>query len=78
MKGEAQERALRWSVRPTPNGLAVSSVQGIWKADGLAPHRWRSFKLSNDPAFAQNPHAILGFCVAPSAYAVVLDLEQKR
>ena len=27
-------------------GLAVSTVQKNWK--GLAPHRWRSFKLSND------------------------------
>jgi hypothetical protein len=26
-------------------GLAVSTVQKIWKAHGLAPHRWRRFKL---------------------------------
>jgi hypothetical protein len=24
----------------------------MWKTHGLAPHRWRRFKLSNDPDFA--------------------------
>ena len=30
-------------------GVSVSSVQRIWRAHGLAPHRVRRFKLSNDP-----------------------------
>ena len=38
--------------------LAVSTVQNIWKAHGLAPHRFRAFKLSNDPAFAEKLEAI--------------------
>ena len=29
-------------------GIAASSVVKIWHDHGLAPHRWRSFKLSND------------------------------
>jgi transposase len=33
-------------------GLAVSTVQKIWRAHGLAPHRLRVFKLSRDPHFA--------------------------
>jgi hypothetical protein len=41
-------------------GLAVSTVQRIWKAHDLAPHRWRRFKLSNDPAFAEKLHAVVG------------------
>src|ERR1700722_15473915 len=32
-------------------GLSVSSVQRIWRAHGLQPHRMRQFKLSNDPRF---------------------------
>src|SRR5215204_6866858 len=32
-------------------GVSVSSVQRIWRAHGLAPHRVRRFKLSNDPEF---------------------------
>ena len=53
-------------------GLAVSTVQRIWKAHGLAPHRWRTFKLSADPAFAEKLHAIVGLYVSPPAHAVVL------
>lgn len=29
-------------------GVSVSSVQRIWRAHGLQPHRLRLFKLSND------------------------------
>lgn len=32
-------------------GLGVATVQRIWVAHGLAPHRWRVFKLSKAPAF---------------------------
>jgi hypothetical protein len=28
-------------------GMSVSTVQKIWRAHGLAPHRLRQFKLSN-------------------------------
>jgi hypothetical protein len=42
-----------------------------------APHRWRSFKLSNDPAFAEKLHAVVGLYVAPPAHAVVLSLDEK-
>src|SRR5215470_14751621 len=33
-------------------GISVSSVQRIWRAHGLEPHRVRQFKLSTDPQFA--------------------------
>ena len=33
------------------SGLSVSSVQRIWRAHGLQPHRVRQFKVSNDPRF---------------------------
>jgi transposase len=58
-------------------GLAVSTVQSIWKAHGLAPHRFRAFKLSNDPAFAEKLEAIVGLYVDPPAHAVVLSLDEK-
>jgi hypothetical protein len=71
--------ATHWTARAMAKvaGLAVSTVQGIWKAHGLAPHRWRSFKLSNDPAFAEKLHAIVGLYVAPPAHAVVLSPDEK-
>lgn len=49
----------------------------IWKAHGLAPHRWRSFKLSTDPAFAEKLYDIVGLYVAPPAHAVVLSVDEK-
>ena len=57
--------------------MAVSTVQRIWKAHGLAPHRWRAFKLSNDPAFAEKLHDIVGLYVSPPGHAVVLSVDEK-
>ena len=58
-------------------GLAASTVQAIWKSHGLAPHRWRQFKLSRDPAFAEKLHDVVGLYVAPPAHAVVLSVDEK-
>lgn len=58
-------------------GLAVSTVQKIWKAHGLAPHRWRAVKLSNDSAFAEKLHDVVGLYVAPPAHAVALSIDEK-
>lgn len=71
--------ATHWTARAMAKavGLAASTVQKIWKAHGLAPHRWRSFKLSNDPAFAEKLHAVVGLYVAPPAHAVVLSIDEK-
>jgi transposase len=71
--------ATHWTARAMAEacGLAVSTVQTIWKAHGLAPHRWRSFKLSNDPAFAEKLHDIVGLYVDPPAHAVVLSVDEK-
>ena len=49
----------------------------IWQAHGLAPHRWRQFKLSNDKAFAEKLHDVVGLYVAPPAHAVVLSVDEK-
>ena len=46
-------------------GISVSSVQRIWRAHGLQPHRVRQFKLSNDPQFAAKLHEIVGLYVDP-------------
>ncbi len=57
--------------------LAVSTVQKIWKAHGLAPHRWRTFKLSRDPEFAKKLYDVVGLYVNPPAHAVVLSVDEK-
>jgi transposase len=43
-----------WTGRAMAKAAGVShrSVQRIWAAHGLKPHRVRTFKLSNDPEFA--------------------------
>ena len=58
-------------------GVGLTSVQRIWKAHGLAPHRIRAFKLSNDPKFAAKVRDIVGLYVDPSAHAVVLSVDEK-
>ncbi len=71
--------ATHWTIRAMGKavGLAASTVRSIWKAHGLSPHRWRQFKLSNDPAFAQKLQDVVGLYVAPPAHAVVLSLDEK-
>src|SRR2546429_3152156 len=58
-------------------GISVSSVQRIWRAHGLQPHRVRQFKLSNDPQFAAKLHEIVGLYVDPPDHAVVLSVDEK-
>ena len=71
--------ATHWTLRAMAKvaGVAASTVQGIWKAHGLSPHRWRQFKLSNDPAFAEKLNDIVGLYVDPPAHAVVLSVDEK-
>jgi len=58
-------------------GISVSSVQRIWRAHGLQPHRVRRFKLSTDPQFASKLRDIVGLYVDPPAHAVVLSVDEK-
>ena len=58
-------------------GISVSSVQRIWRAHGLQPHRLRQFKLSNDPNFAAKLRDVVGLYIDPPAHAVVLSVDEK-
>ena len=71
--------ATHWTIRAMGKtvGLAASTVREIWKAHGLSPHRWRQFKLSNDRAFAEKLHDVVGLYVSPPAHAVVLSMDEK-
>ena len=70
--------ATHWTLRALAKavGLAASTVHCIWQAHGLAPQRWRQFKLSNDKAFAEKLHDVVGLYVAPPAHAVVLSIDE--
>src|ERR1700730_18142498 len=67
-------RAARWQ---KGNGLSLSSIQRIWRAHQLQPHRLRTFKRSRDPSFAAKLTDIVGLYVDPPAHAVVLSIDEK-
>jgi transposase len=58
-------------------GISPSSVRRIWAGQGLQPHRVRSFKISNDPGFADKLKDVVGLYVDPPAHAVVLSIDEK-
>ena len=58
-------------------GISASSVQRIWRAHGLQPHRVKQFKLSTDPRFVDKLRDIVGLYVDPPAHAVVLSVDEK-
>jgi len=58
-------------------GVSEATGRRIWRAHGLKPHRVRSFKLSNDPQFAEKLEAIVGLYLNPPEHALVLSLDEK-
>src|SRR5512144_304552 len=77
--GEPPGEMTHWTSRAMAKvtGLAISTVQKIWRAHGLAPHRLRTFKLSRDPQFASKVRDVVGLYVDPPAHAVVLSVDEK-
>src|SRR6478735_10818242 len=73
------ENATHWSSRgmAKASGLSVSTVQRIWRAFGLQPHRLETFKLSTDPDFVAKVRDIVGLYVAPPDRAIVLCVDEK-
>ena len=71
--------ATQWSLRTMAQAVGVSrhTVHLIWRANGLKPHRVRSFKLSNDPKFAEKLEDIVGLYLNPPERAIVLSLDEK-
>jgi transposase len=58
-------------------GISVSSIQRVWRAHGLQPHRIRQFKLSRDPEFVPKLRDVVGLYVDPPAHAIVLSVDEK-
>ncbi|MFZ0255513.1 MAG: IS630 family transposase [Gammaproteobacteria bacterium] len=76
---EPPGEATHWSGRMVADGVGVSlrAVQRIWTAHRLQPHRIRTFKKSNDPAFAEKVEDIVGLYMNPPAHAVVVSIDEK-
>lgn len=68
-----------WSVRTIGQETRISraTVQRIWHAFGLQPHRQRHFKLSTDPFFVEKVRDIVGLYLSPPENAVVLCVDEK-
>jgi transposase len=69
--------ATHWSTRTMAKAMGISkaSVSRIWRANGLKPHRGESFKVSNDPEFADKLEALVGLYLHPPEHALVLCCE---
>jgi transposase len=76
---EPQGEATHWTGRAMAKatGLSLRTVQRIWAAHDLQPHRIRTFKRSNDPAFAAKLEAIVGLYLDPPAHSLVLSVDEK-
>gem|GEM_PF-49213 len=68
-----------WSARTMAkaSGLAPSTVQRIWQAFSLQPHRSETFKLSADPLFIEKVRDIVGLYLNPPERALVLCVDEK-
>lgn len=73
------EDATHWSSRGMAKacGLSTSTVQRIWRAFGLQPHRLETFKLSTDPDFVAKVRDVVGLYMSPPDRAIVLCVDEK-
>lgn len=71
--------ATHWSSRMMAKrcGLSRSTVQRIWRAFSLQPHRSETFKLSTDPLFIEKVRDIVGLYLNPPQRALVLCVDEK-
>ena len=71
--------ATHWSTRSMAEkaGVSEATVRRIWRAHGLKPHLSRSFKVSNDPEFAEKLADVVGLYLNPPEHAIVLRVDEK-
>ena len=71
--------ATHWSTRTMAKaqGLSKDTVQRIWSAHGLQPHRTKRYKLSKDQRFTEKLTDVVGVYLNPPDKAVVLCVDEK-
>jgi len=76
---EKPKDATHWSTRSMAAqvGMSQTTVNRIWQAFGLQPHRAESFKLSTDPLFIEKVRDVVGLYLDPPECAVVLCVDEK-
>jgi transposase len=90
LSAEVKLRVLTTTMQPPPNathwstrsmakavGISHSSVQRIWREADLKPHVVRTFKVSNDPKFAEKVTNVVGLYMNPPDKALVLCVNEK-
>ena len=76
---EDPPNATHWSTRDMAKvaGVSAATIGRIWKAHGLKPHLFRTFKVSRDPNFAEKLEDVVGLYLNPPENAVVLSCDEK-
>ena len=68
-----------WSCRTMAQsqGVSKSTVNNIWRAHHLQPHRTKTFKLSRDPKFLEKMTDVVGLYLNPPQQAIILCVDEK-
>src|SRR5271163_394090 len=68
-----------WSCRSMAQsqGVSKSTVNNIWRAHNLQPHRTETFKLSRDPRFLEKMTDVVGLYLNPPQQAIILCVDEK-
>jgi hypothetical protein len=68
-----------WSCRTLAEqqGVSKSTVNNIWRAHNLQPHRTKTFKLSRDPKFLEKMTDVVGLYLNPPQKAIVLCVDER-
>lgn len=76
---EKPAAATHWSTRTMAKAVGVSrsTVNRVWQAHGLKPHLVKTFKVSNDPRFAEKLRDVVGLYLHPPEHALVLSCDEK-
>ena len=71
--------ATHWSCRSMARvqGVSAATVQRIWNAHGLQPHRVKTFKISRDPQFVDKLTDVVGLYLNPPDKALLLCVDEK-
>jgi len=72
------EAMTHWSCRTMAKsqGISKSTINNIWRAHNLKPHRLETFKLSRDPKFLDKMIDVVGLYWNPPQQAIVLCVDE--
>lgn len=76
---EKPKGVTHWSTRRMAKavGTTHSFVNRVWQQAGLKPHRYKHFKVSNDPQFDEKLKDVVGLYLNPPDKAVVFCVDEK-